>query len=158
MPKNVGSHMSLEGHKQLQQKFAKLRDLSPTLAKEEVMAGVLDIQRIAKRHIKEHGKGRKYTLRGVTHQASAPWDPPATNLGGLATRLSAADAIQQHDQGLVASFGPRNYPIASYLEFGTSKMKPRPFLFRSFEEARPKIVRNIGKAIQRFLKSIGKSA
>ncbi len=148
----VGANVTIQGHKELSRTFRELVTVSGNLARQEIKAAVLDIQRIAKRKVSGHGSGAVYVRGGTSHQASKPFDPPAKDIGNLATRVGSADAIAFENDQLTATFGPRNYPIASYLEFGTSKMAPRPFLFRSFEEARPKIIRNMEKAISSFFK------
>lgn len=147
-----GASLEIEGMKQLQRTFKELAEVSRNLARQEVKAAVLDIQRVAKRKTAGAGSGRAYKRGGVMHRASKPFDSPARDTGALGSRLSAADAIAYENDELTATFGARHYPIATYLEFGTSKMAPRPFLFRSFEEVRPKIVKNMAKRISEFFK------
>jgi|APGre2960657404_1045060.scaffolds.fasta_scaffold138069_2 HK97 gp10 family phage protein len=72
--------------------------------------------------------------RGVTHQASAPGQPPATDTGFLARNIySNIDS-----DGLGGSVESRA-PYSSYLEFGTAKMAARPFMFPALEMNKPKI-------------------
>lgn len=143
-----GASVSIAGMKELQARFAALRTMAPAIAKQEIAAGILDIQTRAKKLVRDQGSGRVYKRRGVTHRASAPYRPPATDRGTLLARLSDGAAITYRNGGLVAEFGPRNYPVALYLEYGTKRMLPRPFLFRAFEAARPGIVRNMGKSMK----------
>lgn len=66
------------------------------------------------------------------HQASAPGDPPAVDEGIL--RASYGHNVQRTATGAELTFGTADEK-AKFLEFGTSKMEPRPHL-------RPLINRN----------------
>lgn len=59
--------------------------------------------------------------RRVPHRASAPGDPPATDTGRLIA--SIAWRRKNADTRIVGT----NVEYAFYLEFGTDRMKPRPF-------------------------------
>lgn len=87
-----------------------------------------DVKREIKRLIKYPPKsGRVYTIRGRKHQASAPGEAPANRTGKL--MKSASYRVRNHEEmevGLTASY-------ANYLETGTRKMKPRPYLTRAVE-------------------------
>ena len=76
--------------------------------------------------------GRTYTRRGVVHQASAPGEPPAADLGGLHTSISV-----KLDFGGLRAFINAGASYAAALEYGTARMEPRPFM-------RPALARNIG--------------
>lgn len=82
-----------------------------------------DLRSEGRRLVREPPKtGRVYRIRGRLHQASAPGQPPA-NLTGLLQR--SIDFEQRGwDQML---FGARA-EYAPYLELGTSRIDPRPFL------------------------------
>lgn len=143
----TGASVSLVGHRDLANRFAKLVELNDAAAKREVLKAAFQVQKRAQRLIKQGGKGRVYTRRTVQHRASAPFDPPATDQGMLGARLTDNGAITTENSGFTAVYGPRNYPVAAYLEFGTQHMAPRPFLFRSLDEARPTILDSFAKAI-----------
>ncbi len=145
----TGAALSIEGQKDLSRAFARLVVVSRTAAMEEVRAGILLVQRRAKKLTRMPGQGREYRRGEVVHRASRPFDPPAKDLNTLGSKLGSGEAIQYLNGGLVAEFGPRNYPVAAYLEFGTSKMAPRPFLFRSLEEERRTIVAGFERAFKR---------
>ena len=69
--------------------------------------------------------GRIYQKYNPTrkHQASAPGESPANDLGKLASSV-----YWKRGAGLTASFGA-SAKYAPYLEFGTRNIAPRPFLY-----------------------------
>ena len=89
----------------------------------------LDVRREIRKLIRRPPKtGRWYTIRGVKHQASAPGEPPANLTGKLAR--GASYRTRNH---LEMEVGIRGVSYAEYLETGTRKMKPRPYLVRAVE-------------------------
>jgi HK97 gp10 family phage protein len=77
----------------------------------------------------------KYNPRR-THRSSAAGQPPASDTGFLASNI----ALKITEGGMVAEVESRaKYSI--FLEFGTQKMKARPFMFPALEENKPKIRR-----------------
>lgn len=97
------------------------------------------VRNTAVKSIHEHGSSgvtyEKYNPRR-THTASADGNPPNSDTGYLANNIFS---VVDFDK-LGASVESRaNYSV--HLEFGTSKMKARPFLQPALEENRPKIRR-----------------
>lgn len=82
----------------------------------------------AKRSLAQGGKGRQYGR----HRASAPGDPPATDTGRLVT--SIGNELATDEKGLHARVGT-NVKYALFLELGTRRMAPRPFLRRALAKA-----------------------
>ena len=81
-----------------------------------------------------------------THQASAAGEFPMSDTGRLASSVDI--------EGIgtpVVSVGT-NIRYGSYLEFGTSNMRPRPWLFPSAERASQSIVK---EAKESFAKRLG---
>lgn len=72
--------------------------------------------------------GRWYARRTVRHRASAPGEAPAKDLGFLAK--SVTHQVTQAEGAFYLDIGPSlqsgRSEIAAMLEFGTSKMAPRP--------------------------------
>jgi len=114
------------------------------LAQAELISA-LEIERTIKQSIQKGPKtGRLYrrgSIRrgsrrgrsgiGTFHQASAPGEPPATDTGRLVSSIS----IRRSDAGLTSSIGVQNVSSVKYarfLEFGTRRMKPRPFIRPAF--------------------------
>lgn len=87
----------------------------------------------------------KYNPRR-THRASAPGESPASDTGNLVRNIR----VKQNTPDEV--FVESNAPYSSYLEFGTSKMLPRPFLFPAYERNRDKITKAV---FNRILRAIG---
>lgn len=85
------------------------------------------VESAAKRLVRQHGTGRIYHLTNPTrtHQASAPGQPPATDLGRLGASIT--HELGADNEGLVARVGT-NVEYALFLEVGTRHMAPRPFL------------------------------
>jgi HK97 gp10 family phage protein len=78
--------------------------------------------------------GREYRRRGVTHQASAPGEAPATDTG----RLVGA-ARTEYDRANLSGRVIFATAYAAALEFGTQRMAARPFLRNSLAENRAAI-------------------
>jgi len=81
-----------------------------------------------------------------SHQASAPGEPPATDTGRLAASIEAEVSGMSGAVGTGLDYG-------KYLEFGTTKMKARPWLTPSVEEQRPDWNRRIVKLINDAVKN-----
>ncbi len=88
--------------------------------------------------------GRAYYVSGTRklYTASAPGEPPAVRLGDLRNAISH----KTNKKKLEGFVGPKllgespdkQYPL--WLEFGTKKMSPRPFMAPTFNEQKGKIV------------------
>lgn len=90
--------------------------------------------------------GRTYTRRGVTHRASAPGEPPASDSGRLANSVTF-----KNESRLSVSVGS-DVVYAGYLEFGTRRMAPRPVWRPAVEAMRSKFERRLRDAIIRAMK------
>lgn len=88
--------------------------------------------------------GRVYARGNIQHQASAPGEPPATDTGRLiASGRSTAEIRGDTARGLVEYTAD----YAAYLEFGTRKMSPRPYLIPAIERNRARIAQLISQAL-----------
>lgn len=102
-------------------------------ARQAVMRGVVrgceGVRNEAIRLINSGPKtGRIYTRRGISHQASAPGEPPASDTGRLVNSITTK--YEPDKMSGIVQFGTEYAP---FLEFGTQTMEPRPF-------ARPALV------------------
>jgi HAMP domain-containing protein len=99
-----------------------------------------DIQRRVQRG---PATGREYTRGNVTHQASAPGEAPATDTGALASSINFAQA------GPLTAEVVSRLPYATWLEFGTQKIAPRPSWVPAREAIEPKFQRRVEVAIRK---------
>ena len=84
-----------------------------------------------------------------THKASAPGEAPASDTGFLVSNIRVKE---QKDVVVVSS----EASYSKFLEYGTSKMLARPFLFPAFEKSKPKIAEVIFRKIKQSLDRFGK--
>lgn len=80
----------------------------------------------------ESKSGREYkrNKQGRPHIASAPGEAPAKDTSTLVNNINV------ELDGLTATVGT-NVEYAMHLEFGTTRMEPRPFFGPAFEKAKP---------------------
>lgn len=69
------------------------------------------------------------------HQASAPGEAPATDTGFLVSHIFSEVTKGKNPSGMVISTAP----YSSHLEFGTTEMAARPYMFPALESNRAKI-------------------
>lgn len=102
------------------------------------------------------GASRKKTKSNKRHMSSAPGKPPAVDIGTL--RASTMSEVESVGTNVIGRVGPDVEYIAEkaevgtdvnyglYLEMGTGRMQPRPFL-------RPAIIRTRRKVVKIFRKA-----
>jgi len=109
---------------------------------DELLALAFETQAEAKRSIQAHmSGGRRYGR----HVASAPGMPPNTDTGRLVASIGVDDVT---DEPFGVSVGT-NVKYGAYLEFGTGRMKRRPWLARAFAIS-------VGHAMQRIRQRLEK--
>ena len=156
--------LNLTGVKPLNRKLDSLKVEANAITKQMVSGLAADTQRIAIRDIKSAPKsGRVYTTYFYTnaagkaipygsrppHQASAPFEPPADDTGLLAANIN----ITSNNFGFTARVGtPLVY--GRYLEFGTSKMRPRPWLVPALREAKDEGRYRFGRLVKNMIRSL----
>ena len=69
--------------------------------------------------------GNQYYKNGARHTASAPGQSPANQSGEL---VRSINVVKEKNKSTIHI--KKNYAV--FLEFGTSKMRPRPFILPSF--------------------------
>lgn len=112
-----------------------------------VSAGGLAMQREIKRRIQSGpATGRIYKRRSVVHQASAPGEAPMSDTG----RLSNSVMFDRKGFARASVFSGLMY--GAYLEYGTSRMAPRPVWTPVAVEYGPKIKGLIEDALERAIK------
>ena len=84
------------------------------------------------------------------HRASAPGQAPASDTGNLVSKI----IVKQKGQDVTSVESNANY--SAYLEYGTSKMQPRPFMLPAFEKSKKPIINavinRITQKIQEYTK------
>jgi len=93
--------------------------------------------------------GRTYKIKGKRkkareHRASAPGQPPAVDTGRLWSSITA----DFRDDGLTGEVGPTVF-YGKYLELGTSRMAPRPFMEPALEQNEPGFIRAVREAVDK---------
>jgi HK97 gp10 family phage protein len=106
-------------------------------------AAGLIVQNAAKKSITSGPKtGRTYRRGTVLRRASAPGEAPAnqtaTLLGSIQYQVSEQELMVQIVAGVA---------YAKFLELGTRKMAPRPFMNPALTNNRPKIIRAMRAAL-----------
>jgi len=96
-----------------------------------------EIQRHIQGEMRKPKHGRIYKINGRLHQASAPGEYPAILSGALYKDLNP----RYTSGGMRASIAPRvtsktGAPYPDFLERGTRKMEPRPFMKPGFDRYR----------------------
>lgn len=118
-------------------------------------ASAKKIEGEAKRSILSGKKtGRLYQRRTVAHQASAPGEAPASDTGRLVNSISAYLVKGRSYAVVTAGRGVALY--AAMLEFGTSKIAPRPFMFPAAEKSRQWIQDRLNKAVRDAVVKVSK--
>jgi HK97 gp10 family phage protein len=97
-----------------------------------VLKGCLTVERAAKE-----------SIVGPSNEVSEPGEPPKIKTGRL--RASITHRIIYEDAQVVGEVGT-NVEYGIYLEYGTSKMAPRPFLGPALDENAEEINEAIEKA------------
>ena len=68
------------------------------------------------------------------HRASAPGQAPASDTGNLVSKI----IVKQKTRNITNVESNANY--SAFLEYGTSKMQPRPFMLPAFEKSKKPIL------------------
>jgi HK97 gp10 family phage protein len=99
-----------------------------------------DLANIMKKSITTGSKsGNQYYSNGRRHQASSPGQSPANNTGELVKSISYKKTKNGSETIIDAEY-------AGYLEYGTSKMRPRPFILPAIQKLKKDLLTLIKKA------------
>lgn len=133
-----------------QRLLRRLASVSPATVKRisnELEAGVASMHSLAVRRIqKNSGSGRIYVRGGVAHTASAPGEYPNTDTGELVRKMG------WRSTSALTSIFFANAQHARPLEWGTSRMAPRPFMRPTFRELEPRIRTKVRAAVRAALR------
>lgn len=125
---------------------ATVKDQVTNINRKVVSRGVRAVNAIRNAELevlKGQRSGRVYRkpFSKATYTASAPGEPPARRTGNLRMHWNGQVKSENASGGGVAIVAEleSQEPYAGYLENGTSKMAPRPFVDKIKEEAMPEI-------------------
>tara|TARA_R110000744_G_scaffold337505_1_gene442707 strand:+ start:43 stop:489 length:447 start_codon:yes stop_codon:yes gene_type:complete len=90
----------------------------------------------------------KYNPRR-SHRSSAPGQAPASDTGNLVSKIIVKNS---KDQVQVQS----NADYSKFLEYGTSKMDARPFMFPASVKSTPKIIQATFNKVVQVIKGLAK--
>lgn len=79
------------------------------------------------------GTGKVYQHDNHTHRASSPGKPPKSDTGALSRSVSSKRTGAGQSEVRIKS------PYAAALEYGTSKMRPRPFVAPAVKELKKQV-------------------
>jgi len=96
----------------------------------------------ARRVLSPPKTGRIYVRRGVTHQASARGEAPASDTGRLVNSITI-----RFNRAELVSVVTANTKYASYLEWGTRRMKARPFMRPAVAAKRSQIELDMARTV-----------
>jgi len=91
----------------------------------------------------------KYNPRR-SHRASAPGEAPASDTGNLVSKI----IVKQKTKNITNVESNANY--SAFLEYGTSKMQPRPFMLPAFEKSKKPITEATFKRVVKKIEDIVK--
>lgn len=140
--------MRVEGARELIANLKRINEKAEKALSNAVKSTALSIRGEAIKSIQRGAKTgdvySKYQPRRE-HRASASGQAPATDTGRL------VNSIRSDVSGKSAEVSA-NTEYAAALEFGTSKMEPRPYLVPAMEKERPNFDRRIRQALSEAAK------
>lgn len=140
------TRIKLEGTKELQQALRNMSDDIALKVGEVVMETAANVEAGVKLRVAQGpATGRVYTRGAVSHTASAPGEAPASDTGVL------LGSIYHENTGPLSAVVGSRIAYASYLEFGTRKIAPRPAWVPEVERTRPEFVSDIRAALSRAI-------
>jgi HK97 gp10 family phage protein len=104
--------------------------------------------RVIETNVKTSMTGDKGGVVYGRHQASAPGEAPAIDTGNLFNSFELGDVTPT-----LGSLGT-NAEYAEPLEYGTSRMEPRPFLRPAVDEHEGEILDAVSRTIEEFVGSL----
>lgn len=144
----------VKGVNELIRNLEKLRNNFGEEVADSLYAAGETVRGTAIKSIQEVSAGstvKRYTNGGnqYSHVASKPGDAPNTDTGALVNSV----AVEARDDGVYVG---SNLKYAPWLEFGTSDMASRPWLFPALQNSKKKIVRLLENGIKKVSKEAGR--
>uniref|UniRef100_A0A6M3MF03 Putative tail protein n=1 Tax=viral metagenome TaxID=1070528 RepID=A0A6M3MF03_9ZZZZ len=156
--------VKVTGVKELIQNLERLGGNVQNASVEALWTAGAHLEGALKEKLSQPGTGRTYKTgrkgaRYATHQASAPGEPPAVDTGRLRSSvthnvtgrpgrdLPDPGGSKTEAKGYVGT----NLEIGPYLEFGTSRMKERPWLYPTITEEATAVAKLVQNVIKRAI-------
>lgn len=137
---SIGIFIDIKGTEEVRKKLKRVDDNVRKVMEKVLIGIVVDIQSVAIKSIQKLSPGK----RVGGHVTSKPGAPPNTDTG----RLVQSIGFNINKATLTAVVGT-GIKYGTFLEFGTSKMKARPWLGPAKNKVRKK---SIGKFVPRLRK------
>lgn len=137
--------IEVEGVEQVARNMAALAEKYSQATAEAAVAGGHLVRSDAVRSIQDQSPGER-VIRSRTgggeyeHVASQEGDAPNTDTGTLVNSIQVEVTGKTVDVGTRLAYG-------SFLEFGTRKMRPRPWLFPAYERQKARIMELFKKGV-----------
>lgn len=90
--------------------------------------------------------------KNIPHHPSLPGNPPAPDTGNLRNSIRYEVEVDGSEITGIIGTTQKDPPYGSYLEYGTSKMAPRPWLKPAMEKNKEFIKKNLAQAVIKGLK------
>lgn len=137
------SRANIDGLRDLDGALSRLSDEAQAAVDKAVQATGIEVRGdIVKRIQRGPATGRIYG----NHQASAPGEAPASDTGRLAS------SIDYKREGRMSASVGSDLAYAAMLEFGTTKVEPRPAWIPAVEAARDKYIDRLEAAIEKAMR------
>ena len=141
----------LTGAKNLRTKFRVFGDRSGKALMVALRESAIMVKTSAQRGIQKGPKTGTVSKRGKKfHIASAPGEFPATDTGYLVSHISITENRRRTLVDIISKA-----PYSQALEFGTSRMKPRPFMAPALEANRKAIAKRTKAAVNKQIRRAG---
>lgn len=133
----------------------QMKKAADKAAENEVNRARLAVETTAKKLIQKPPKtGEMYKRGNKWHQASAPGESPATDTGTLVSSIESKMEVLRPGVASAVVWTEKLY--GKFLEFGTSKMEPRPFMTPAVEQNRAKFPKALGNAVVKSIEGEAK--
>ena len=130
------ARVEIKGSERLQKAIRSVLAENEAKGRAMIADGAYMTQLDAVKSIQTHqSSGRSYTRRSVQHTASTAGNPPNTDTGNLVRNITVNKIQGGYDVGSRAGA-----PYGFWLEFGTLKMAPRPWLSPAFKRSVDKLI------------------
>ncbi len=145
---------SIVGTKKLNKALAKLSPEINRRVREELIEGGFLIESTAKKSIQKPSSGITYIRKDrPNHVASKPGSAPNTDTGNLVRNIFTEITDKKNSTKVIVR---TDVEYGIHLEFGTTNMEARPWLFPAIQKHKRGILKRINQIINNSLKKAGK--